>query len=55
MEIKKGYDDDVEPISEIYDVDGKRRGLGTLIYPVRKGWIIVVFCNGILTPVAIQF
>jgi len=36
---KKRHDDEVEPIGEIYDVDGKRRGLGTLIYPVRNGWI----------------
>ena len=42
VEIKEGYNDKVEPISEIYDVDGKRKGLGSLIYTVRKGWIIVL-------------
>ncbi len=28
--------------SELYDVDGDRRGVGTLIYPAGKGWIIVL-------------
>ena len=32
----------VEVISEVYDVDGKRRGVGTLIYPAKKGWIVVL-------------
>ena len=42
MEIRKGHEDEAEAITEIYDVDGERRGLGALTYPVGKGWIIVL-------------
>jgi len=42
MEIKQESGDGTEPISEIYDVNGNRTGLGAMIYPVGKGWIITL-------------
>ena len=42
MEVSKGYENEAEAITEIYDVDGRRRGLGTLICPAGKGWVIVL-------------
>ena len=42
LEIDKDNRDPIESVSELYDVHGRRVGVGALLYPVRNGWIIVL-------------